>query len=144
MRLAAVVLPLLVAAAALPAPSPVAAQSKPSAPSGKVGVVNTAIVMRDAKASQQAQKDLEAEFKRREAEILKGPKDQVERRRAALQEDMAQRRDERLAQIVEKANQAIKRIAEAENFDAVFFEAAYAAERIDLTQKVIKALDSAK
>jgi hypothetical protein len=44
MRLAAVVLPL-VAAAALPAPSP-AAQSKPSAPSGKVGVVNTAIVMR--------------------------------------------------------------------------------------------------
>ncbi len=140
MRIAAVVLPFLLLAASLP----VAAQSASSTPSGKVGVVNTAIVMRDAKASQQAQRELEAEFKRREAEILKGPKEQVERRRAALQEDMAQRRDERLAQIVERANAAVKRIAEAENFDAVFFEAAYASDRIDLTQKVIKALDSAK
>lgn len=143
MRIAAV-LPFLLLAAALPASLPVAAQSTSPTPSGKVGVVNTAIVMRDARASQQTQKELEAEFKRREAEILRGPKEQVERRRAALQEDMAQRRDERLAQLVERANAAVKRIAEAENFDAVFFEAAYAADRIDLTQKVIKALDAAK
>ena len=131
-------------AAAKPAAAPAPAAAPLTAPSGKYGVVNTAIVMRDARISVQAQKELETEFKRREAEILKGPKDQVDRRMAALQEDMAVRRDEKLAQVVEKANPALKRIAEAENFDAIFAEAAYASDRIDLTARVIKLLDSGK
>jgi outer membrane protein len=130
--------------AASTAPFPAAAQQSAAGGTAKVGYVNTAIVMRDSVASKQAQKDLEAEFKRREAEILKGPPNQVDRRRAALEEDIAVKRDEALKKLVERANVEIKRIAEADNYDLVVFEATFAAPRVDLTARVIKALDAKK
>jgi len=123
--------------------STAAAQQK-SAPSQKIGYVNPDRVMRDSRASQQAQNALENEFKKREQEILSGPKDQVERRRAALLEEIAGRRDEALKQVLERVNAAIKRVAEGENMDAVFAEAAYAGPRIDITAQVIKALDAGR
>jgi outer membrane protein len=64
------------------------------------------------------------------------------RRRNEFAEELGIRREEVLKQIVDKANAIIRRIAEQENFDLVFFEAAYASERIDLTERVIKALDA--
>jgi outer membrane protein len=122
-----------------------ATAQQPAAPaSHKIGFVSTERVMREARVSQQAQKELEAEFKKRDQEIAGGPQGDIERRRNALLEDMSQRREEALKQIVDKANAMIRRIAEEENFDAVFLEAAYAAPRIDLTAKVIKALDAAR
>ena len=42
--------------------------------------------------------------------------------------------------IVEKANVSIKRIAEAENFDAIIQDAVTVNPRIDITDKVIQAL----
>jgi outer membrane protein len=136
---AVAVLAILLAAAAGTA----AAQA--TAPvSAKVGFVNTEQVMRDARISQQAQKSLEDEFKKRDEEIARGPQGEIERRRRALVEEMTQRRDETLKQIVDKANAMIKRIAEEEKFDAVFLEAAYVSARIDITEKVIKALDAAR
>ena len=56
----------------------------------------------------------------------------------------AQSGDEALKQIVDDANAIIRRIAEEEKFDAVFVEAAYANPGIDITAKVIKALDAAR
>jgi outer membrane protein len=47
-------------------------------------------------------------------------------------------------QFIDKSNEVIRRVAEAENLDAVFFEAAYASTRIDITDKVIKALDAGR
>ena len=121
-----------------------AAQQSAAQPSYKVGFVSTERVMREARAPAQVQKDLEAEFKKREAEILKGPAGDVERRRETLIEDMNQRRDDLLKEIVDKANAMIKRVAEEENLDAVFLEATYANPRIDITGKVIKKLDAAQ
>ena len=112
--------------------------------SNKIGMVSMDRVLRDSSVSLKAQQTLEAEYKKREAEINAGPPGEVARRRQALVEDISQRRDEMLRQVVDKANAAIKRVAEEENFDAVFFEAAYAAPRADLTDKVIKALDAAR
>ena len=112
--------------------------------SSKIGFVDTQRVMKEARASLEAQKRLEAEFEKRDKEINAGPPGEIERRRGALAEDMNQKRDEALKQIVEKANAMIKRIAEEEKFDAVFLEAAYVALRIDITDKVINALDAAR
>jgi outer membrane protein len=122
---------------------PLAAQ-QPAPAAYKIGFVNTERVMRDSRTAQQAQKILEAEFQKRDKEIAAGPPGQIERRRNALNEDISQRRDEALKQFVEKANAAIRRIAEAEKFDLVSAEAAYVAARIDLTDRVIKAIDAGK
>ena len=99
--------------------------------------------MREARAAVKVKEDLESEYKRREAEILKGPADEVDRRRESLVEDMNQRRDDLLKDIVAKANAMIKRVAEEENLDAVFLEATYANPRIDITGKVIARLNAA-
>jgi outer membrane protein len=108
----------------------------------KIGFVNTERVMREARLPQQLKQSLEAEFQKRDREISAGKADDVERRRRLLTEEMGQRRDEATRQLIEKANGVIKRVAEREGFDAVFIEAAYADKRIDITDRVIKALDS--
>ena len=122
-----------------------AAAQQPAAPvSHKIGYVDTARVMRDVHAAQLAQKRLVDEFEKRDQEIAGGPPGDMERRRNALVEDMSQRRDEALKELVDKVNAMIRRIAEEDNLDAVFVEAAYAALRIDITDKVINALDAAR
>jgi outer membrane protein len=45
-----------------------------------------------------------------------------------------------MAAIFERVNKIIKQIAEAEKYDIIFQEAVYANPRIDITDKVIKAL----
>ena len=42
--------------------------------------------------------------------------------------------------MLDQANRAIKAIAESEKYDIIFQEAVYASPRIDITDKVIKAL----
>ena len=46
--------------------------------------------------------------------------------------------------IFDRANRAVKQIAEAEKFDVILQEAVYASPRIDITDKVIKALADSK
>ncbi len=57
-----------------------------------------------------------------------------------IREDLNLRRNEELAQVQERATRAINQIAEAEKFDLVVQEAVFASSRIDITDKVIKAL----
>ena len=64
-----------------------------------------------------------------------------QRKRREFQEDLNQRRNEELAQVLEQANRAIRQIAEQEKYDIIFQDAVYANPRIDLTDKVIKALE---
>ena len=87
------------------------------------------------------QKSLQAEFQKRGQDIDAGTKNEIAWRRNALNDDMNQRRDEAMKKFVDRTNGIIKRIAEAEKIDVVFFEAAYATPRIDMTDRVIKALD---
>jgi outer membrane protein len=43
--------------------------------------------------------------------------------------------------VVERANKAIRQIAEAEKYDIIFQEAVYASPRIDITEKVVRVLN---
>ena len=67
-----------------------------------------------------------------------------QRKQREFREDLNQRRNEELAAVLERANKAIKTIAEAEKFDVILQEAVYWAPRIDITDKVIKALADGK
>ena len=137
---AALALLLCGAFAAGPAP----AQQAPERTVYKIGFVDTGRVMRDSRVSQQMQKSLSAEFEKRQRSIEGGPKSEIAWRKGALNDDMNQMRDEAMKQIVDRTNGVIRRIAEAETYDAVFFEAAFVTPRIDLTERVIKALDAGK
>lgn len=67
-----------------------------------------------------------------------------QRKQREFREDLNQRRNEELASVLERANRSVKQIAEAEKFDIIFQEAVYASPRIDITDKVIKALAESK
>jgi outer membrane protein len=64
-----------------------------------------------------------------------------QRKQREYREDVNQRRNEELAQVIDHANRVIRQIAEAEKYDIVFQEAAYANPRIDITDRVIKAME---
>ena len=64
----------------------------------------------------------------------------MQRREREYREDLNQRRNEELAGVLDKANKAIKVIAEAEKYDIIFQEVVYRSQRIDITEKVLKAL----
>jgi outer membrane protein len=65
---------------------------------------------------------------------------EFQRKQRESREDFNQRRNEELASVVERANKAITQIAESEKYDLVLQEAVYRNPRIDITDKVIKAL----
>jgi len=64
-----------------------------------------------------------------------------QRRQREFREDLNQRRNEELAQVVEQANRVIRQIAEQDKYDIIFQDAVYANPRIDITDRVIKALE---
>lgn len=64
-----------------------------------------------------------------------------QRKQRTFSEDLNQRRNEEIALVVDRANKAIKQIAESEKYDIVFQEAVYVNPRIDITEKVLKVLN---
>lgn len=66
---------------------------------------------------------------------------EFQRKQREFREDLNQRKNEELAVILDRANKVIKQIAEAEKYDIVFQEAVYFSPRIDITDKVLKALN---
>lgn len=85
----------------------------------------------------------ESERSRRERELAEASRE-FQRKQREFREDLNQRRNEELAGVLERANRAVKEIAEAQKYDIIFQEAVYASPRIDLTDRVIKALDDGK
>ncbi len=77
---------------------------------------------------------------RRQRELADLDKD-FQRKQREFREDLNQRRNEELATVLEKTNKVIKQIAETEKYDIVFQEAVYASPRIDITDKVLRALN---
>jgi outer membrane protein len=67
---------------------------------------------------------------------------EFQRRQREFNEDLAQRRKAEFESVIERANQAVKQIAEADKLDIVFQneQVVWASSRIDITDKVIKAL----
>jgi outer membrane protein len=77
---------------------------------------------------------------RRQRELTDLDKE-FQRKQREFREDLNQRRNEELAVVLERTNKVIKQIADAERYDIVFQEAVYASPRIDITDKVLKALN---
>jgi outer membrane protein len=69
---------------------------------------------------------------------------EFQRRQREFREDLNLRQNEEMAAIYERLNKIIKQVAEAEKYDLVLQEAVYVSPRIDLTEKVIKALQDSK
>ena len=82
----------------------------------------------------------DAERNKRQRELGEMDRD-FQRRQREFREDLNQRRNEELAVVLEKANKVIKQIAETEKYDLVLQEAVYFSPRIDITDKVLKALN---
>lgn len=57
-----------------------------------------------------------------------------------IREDLNLRRNEELARLQERATRVINQIAEQEKFDLIIQEAVFASSRIDITDRVIRAL----
>jgi outer membrane protein len=83
----------------------------------------------------------EAQRTQRQRELVEQDRD-IQRKRREFQEDLTQRKNEELSAVVERANKVIKQIYEAEKYDLVLQDAVFASSRIDITDKVIKALNS--
>jgi outer membrane protein len=79
---------------------------------------------------------------RRQREVADLDKE-FQRKQREFREDLNQRRNEELASVIERANRVIKQLAEQEKYDLILQEAVYAAPRIDLTEKVLRALNGA-
>ena len=63
-----------------------------------------------------------------------------QRKQREFREDLNLRQNEEMASIYENINKIIKKVAEAEKFDLIVQEAVYFSPKIDITDKVIKAL----
>ncbi len=85
----------------------------------------------------------EGDRQRRQREFSDLEKD-LQRKQREFREDLNQRRNEELASVIEKANRAIRQIADQEKFDFVFQDVVFASPRVDLTDKVLKALVNTK
>jgi len=67
---------------------------------------------------------------------------EFQRKRREFQEDLNARKNEEQQIVVERANRAVKKVAEAEKYDVIFQEAVYIHPKHDITDKVIKALNA--
>lgn len=65
---------------------------------------------------------------------------ELQRKRREFQEDFNRRRNEEFSSIVEKADAAIKRIAEQQGYDIILQDAVTVSPRVDITDQVMKAL----
>ncbi|MBK6865429.1 MAG: OmpH family outer membrane protein [Ideonella sp.] len=83
----------------------------------------------------------EAERSRRQRDLVEQDRE-FQRKRREFQEDLNQRKNEELGAVVERANKAIKQIFDAEKYDLIIQDATFYSPRVDITEKVIKALNA--
>lgn len=98
-------------------------------------------------ASERFEKDsavmADSDRARRQRELSDMDRD-FQRRQREFREDLNQRRNEELTGVLDKANRAIKAIAEREKFDLILQDAVYVSPRLDITDTVIKQLNSGR
>jgi outer membrane protein len=83
----------------------------------------------------------ESERLRRQRELVDQDRE-LQRKRREFQEDLANRKNEELSAVVERANKVIKQIFEQEKYDLILQEAVFASSKVDITEKVIKAMNA--
>lgn len=122
-----------------------AAQAKLEAEFGKREKDLADMASRLKAASDKLEKDAptlgEAERARRQRDLVEQDRE-FQRKRREFQEDLTQRKNEELAAVVERANRVMKEIFDSEKYDLIVQEAVFAGPRVDITDKVIKALNA--
>ncbi|WP_410505630.1 OmpH family outer membrane protein [Janthinobacterium sp.] len=95
-------------------------------------------------ASEKLEKELaglnEGERGKRQREYFELEKE-LQRRQREFREDLTQRTNEERAAIAEKANSIVQQMARVEGYDVVLQDALWFNPRIDITDRVLKALD---
>jgi len=81
----------------------------------------------------------EAERRNKERDLANMNRD-LQRAQREFREDLNLRRNEELSAVQERANKVIQQIAIDEKFDLIIQDVVYASPRIDITDRVIKAL----
>jgi len=98
-------------------------------------------------ASEKFEKDAptlsENERNRRQRELVDQDRD-LQRKRREFQEDLNQRRNEEFASIQERATRVIRQVMEQEKYDLILIDVGFASNRVDITKKVMDALNSSK
>jgi outer membrane protein len=85
----------------------------------------------------------ESERTRRQRDLVEQDRD-FQRKRREFQEDLNQRKNEELSAVVERANRVIKQIFDQEKYDLILQDAVHWSARVDITKKVIDALNAGK
>lgn len=82
----------------------------------------------------------EAERRNKERDI-QNIKTEFQRKQRELREDINLRKNEELGSLQDRINKAVQTVAKAESYDLVMYSGvAYAADKIDITDKVLKLL----
>ena len=85
----------------------------------------------------------EAERRNKERELNEMSRD-FQRKQREFREDLNLKQNEENASIIEKANKAIKQIAESDKYDLIVQDVVWVSPKLDITDKVIKSLAEAK
>jgi len=122
-----------------------AAQAKLEAEFSKRERDLTELASRLKAASDRLDKDgptlAETERVRRQRELVDQDRE-LQRKRREFQEDLSQRKNEELGAVIERTNRVIKQIFETEKYDLILQEAVFWSPKVDITDKVIKALNA--
>ncbi len=66
---------------------------------------------------------------------------ELQRKQREFREDFNQRRNEEVQALIDRAQRVVRQIAEQEKFDLIFQDAVYQSARVDITDRVLKALN---
>ena len=69
---------------------------------------------------------------------------EFQRKQREFREDLNLRQNEENAAIIEKANKAIKQLAESDKYDLILQDVVWVSPKLDVTEKIIKALSEGK
>jgi outer membrane protein len=113
----------------------------------RIGFVSTDRIFKEAATAKAAQTKLEQEFSKREKDLvdqgasLKSGAERLEREAPTLSESQRANRQKQL--VDQDRDFQRKQVAEAEKYDLILQEAVYVNPKHDITEKVIKVLNSA-
>lgn len=69
---------------------------------------------------------------------------EFQRKQREFREDLNLRQNEENAAVIEKANKAIKQIAESDKYDLILQDVVWVSPKLDITERVIKVLAEGK
>jgi len=106
----------------------------------EIKAVNTQATVVKAKLEKDGLTMVESEKRALESELARLSRE-IQRLQREFREELNLRKQEELKVILRIANEEIDKIAAEENYDLILQEAVYRSDRLDITDKVIRALE---